>query len=75
MACMRGIITASMAEKEDFKNVARLSRAIAYVKQVHIPSHYETLMEYKEDVKVFTETLLGKCLVCGVSKERYVGFS
>jgi rubrerythrin len=49
---MRGIITASMAEKEDFKNVARLSRAIAYAKQVHIPSHYEALMEYKEDVKV-----------------------
>jgi rubrerythrin len=58
MAHMRYLIFADIAEKEGFKNVARLFRAIAYAEQVHASNHYRALREYKEDSKVFQGLLL-----------------
>jgi rubrerythrin len=59
MAHMRYLIFADIAEKEGFKNVARLFRAIAYAEQVHASNHYRALREYKEDSKVFSGTPIG----------------
>lgn len=42
-AHMRYLIFADRAEKEGFKNVARLFRAIAYAEQVHATNHYSAL--------------------------------
>jgi rubrerythrin len=51
MAHMRYLIFADVAEKEGFKNVARLFRAIAYAEQVHATNHYRVLSVYNEDAK------------------------
>ncbi|MEM1544494.1 MAG: rubrerythrin family protein [Candidatus Bathyarchaeia archaeon] len=42
-AHMRYMIFAEEAEKEGFKNVARLFRAIAYAERVHATNHYSVL--------------------------------
>ncbi|MEM0056949.1 MAG: rubrerythrin family protein [Candidatus Geothermarchaeota archaeon] len=42
-AHMRYLIFADVAEKENFKNVARLFKAIAYAEQVHATNHYRVL--------------------------------
>jgi rubrerythrin len=39
MVHMRYLIFADIAEKEGFKNVARLFRAIAFAEQVHARNH------------------------------------
>jgi len=46
MAHMRYLIFADIAEKEGFKNVARLFRAIAFAEQVHARNHYQRLGFY-----------------------------
>ena len=43
MAHMRYLIFADIAEREGFKNVARLFRAIAFAEQVHARNHYQRL--------------------------------
>jgi len=52
MAHMRYLIFAEIAEKEGFKNVARLFKAIAYAEQVHARNHYERLKDLNVDAKV-----------------------
>ncbi len=52
MAHMRYIIFAEIAEKEGYKNVARLFRAIAFAEQVHASNHYRVLSDLKTDAKV-----------------------
>lgn len=42
-AHMRYLIFADRAEKEEYANVARLFRAIAYAEQVHATNHYREL--------------------------------
>ncbi|MGB9726261.1 MAG: rubrerythrin family protein [Fervidicoccaceae archaeon] len=51
MAHMRYLIFSDIAEREGYKNVARLFRAIAYAEQVHATNHYKALREYNEDAK------------------------
>jgi len=51
MAHMRYLFFADVAEKEGYRNVARLFRAIAYADQVHAGNHYRALREYNEDTK------------------------
>jgi len=51
MAHMRYLFFAEVAEKEGYRNVARLFRAIAYAEQVHASNHYRALREYNEDAK------------------------
>lgn len=43
MAHMKYIIFSEIAEKEGFKNIARLFRAIAYAEQVHATNHARQL--------------------------------
>lgn len=43
MAHMRYLIWADLAEKEQFPNVARLFRAIAYAEQVHAGNHFREI--------------------------------
>ncbi len=52
MAHMRYLIFAEIAEREGFKNVARLFRAIAFAEQVHARNHYERLRDLNVDAKV-----------------------
>jgi rubrerythrin len=52
MAHMRYLIFAEIAEKEGFKNVARLFKAIAYAEQVHARNHFERLRGLDVDAKV-----------------------
>ncbi len=59
MAHMRYLLFADIAEKEGFKNVARLFRAIAYAEQVHARNHFEKLRGLKEGSKVVAEALFG----------------
>jgi rubrerythrin len=59
MAHTRYLIFAEIAEKEGFKNVARLFRAIAYAEQVHARNHYRALREYNEDAKVVAGAPIG----------------
>ncbi len=59
MANMRYLIFADIAEKEGFKNVARLFRAIAFAEQVHARNHYDLLREYREDAKVVAAAPIG----------------
>jgi len=42
-AHMKYLIFAEKAEKEGFKNIARLFRAIAYAEQVHAANHFRAL--------------------------------
>lgn len=59
MAHMRYLYFAEVAEREGFKNVARLFRAIAYAEQVHASNHYRNLREYDDDAKVVAGTPIG----------------
>lgn len=59
MAHMRYLIFADIAEKEGFKNVARLFRAIAFAEQVHARNHFQRLSALKEPAKVVAEAPFG----------------
>lgn len=59
MAHMRYLIFADVAEREGFKDVARLFRAIAYAEQVHAANHYRALREYHEDAKAVAGVPIG----------------
>lgn len=59
MAHMRYLIFADAAEREGFKNVARLFRAIAYAEYVHARNHYNNLTEYNGDFKAVAGTPAG----------------
>ncbi len=59
MAHMRYLIFADIAEKEGFKNVARLFRAIAFAEQVHARNHYQRLEKLKIPLKVVAEAPFG----------------
>lgn len=59
MAHMRYLIFADDAEQENFRNVARLFRAIAYAEQVHATNHYRALREYNEDAKIVAGAPIG----------------
>lgn len=52
MAHMRYLIYSEIAEKEGFKNVARLFKAIARAEQVHASNHLRVLSELDEDQKI-----------------------
>ncbi|MFO7152828.1 MAG: rubrerythrin family protein [Bacillota bacterium] len=43
MAHMRYLIWSEVAEKEGFKNIARLFKAIAYAEQVHARNHFNEI--------------------------------
>jgi len=59
MAHMRYLIFADIAEREGFKNVARLFRAIAFAEQVHARNHYQRLEKLKAPLKVVAEAPFG----------------
>ncbi|MDP8003519.1 MAG: rubrerythrin family protein [Caldisphaera sp.] len=59
MAHMRYLIFAEIAEKEGFKNVSRLFKAIAYAEQVHARNHFSRLDSLKEGRKVVADALFG----------------
>jgi len=59
MAHMRYLIFADIAEKEGFKNVARLFRAIAFAEHVHARNHYQRLEKLKAPLKVVAEAPFG----------------
>ncbi|MEL9941066.1 MAG: rubrerythrin family protein [Ignisphaera sp.] len=76
MAHMRYLIFADIAEREGFKNVSRLFKAIAYAEQVHASNHYRVLRDYKEDAKVYSGTPIGpgntsKNLELAIAGEEY----
>ena len=48
MAHMKYLIFSQMAEKEGYKNVARLFKAIAFAEQVHATNHATNLEMIKE---------------------------
>ncbi len=52
MAHMRYLYFAEVAEREGFRNVARLFRAIAYAEQVHASNHFRRLRDLNSDEKV-----------------------
>ncbi|MCD6323648.1 MAG: rubrerythrin family protein, partial [Desulfurococcales archaeon] len=52
MAHMRHLIFADIAEKEGFRNVARLFRAVAYAERIHAGNHFRRLKDLKTDAKV-----------------------
>ncbi|MCL4343543.1 MAG: rubrerythrin family protein [Nitrososphaerota archaeon] len=59
MASMRYSIFADIAEKEGYKNVARLFRAISFAEKVHARNHFQRLSKYKNGVKVVAEAPFG----------------
>ncbi len=59
MAHMRYTIFAEIAEREGFRNVARLFRAIAFSEQVHARNHYEVLRDLNEDAKIVAGAPVG----------------
>jgi len=48
MAHIRYLIFSEIAEKEGFKNIARLFKAIAYAEFIHAKNHYKNLKDLKE---------------------------
>ncbi len=52
MAHMRYMIWADMADKEGFKNVARLFRAVSYAETVHAANHFKVLGKAPGDFEV-----------------------
>ncbi|NLK22117.1 MAG: rubrerythrin family protein [Epulopiscium sp.] len=52
MAHMRYLIWGEAAEKEGFKNIGILFKAIAYAEYVHANNHFEVLKEQKGDYTV-----------------------
>lgn len=76
MAHMRYLIFADIADREGFKNVARLFRAIAYAEQVHATNHYRALRKYDEEAKAVSGTPIGpgntsKNLELGIKGEAF----
>lgn len=76
MAHARYLVSAEVARKEGFINVASLFEAIAYAELVHATNHYRALREYKEDAKVLASAPIGpgntcKNLELGVMGEEY----
>jgi len=59
MAHIRYLIFSEIAEKEGFKNIARLFKAIAYAEFIHAKNHYKNLRDLKEGVKVVSEAAFG----------------
>ncbi|RLG75139.1 MAG: Rubrerythrin-2 [Thermoprotei archaeon] len=59
MAHMRYLIFAEVAEREGFRNVVRLFRAVAFSEQVHARNHYDVLKELDEDVKIVAGAPVG----------------
>ncbi len=59
MAHMRYMIFAEIAEKEGYKNVARLFRAIAFAEKVHASNHFKNLSALKSGYKVVAEAPFG----------------
>lgn len=59
MAHMRYLIYADIAEKEGFKNVARLFRGIAFAEYVHARNHHNRLRGLHEDAKVVAGAPIG----------------
>jgi len=51
MAHTRYLIFADIAEREGFRNVARLFRAIAFAELVHAGNHYSNLRGLREEAK------------------------
>jgi len=51
MAHTRYLIFADVAEREGFRNVARLFRAIAFAELVHAGNHYSNLRGLSEEAK------------------------
>lgn len=60
MAHMRYQLWADMADKEGFKNIARLFRAISYAELVHAGNHFQELGEQKGDATVTAGAVFGK---------------
>jgi len=52
MAHMRYLVFSKIAEREGFKNVARLFKAIARAEEVHATNHYNALKNLDGDYKV-----------------------
>lgn len=59
MAHMRYLLFAGIAEQEGYPNVARLFKAIAYAKQVHVRNHYNRLKDLKQGMKVVVKAPFG----------------
>ena len=60
MAHMKYLIYASIAEKEDYKNVARLFKAIAYAELVHATNHARNLGIIGDTDKNLEEAIKGE---------------
>jgi rubrerythrin len=59
MAHMRYLIWADSADKEGFKNIGRLFRAIAYAEFVHARNHFRELGDQKGDATVTAGGVFG----------------
>ncbi len=59
MAHMRYLIYAEIAEREGYKNIARLFRAIAYAEYVHARNHSRRLSGLDADFKVVAGSAFG----------------
>ncbi len=59
MAHMRYLLWGNTAEKENFPNIARLFRAIAYAEQAHADNHFRELGEEKRDFTVSAGAVFG----------------
>ncbi|MGC9123197.1 MAG: rubrerythrin family protein [Thermoplasmata archaeon] len=57
-AHMRYLIFADVAEKEGYKNVARLFRAIAYAEQIHATNHYKIALGLVKDTESNLQTAI-----------------
>lgn len=59
MAHMRYLVWGDLAEKEGFKNVARLFRAISYAERVHASNHFNVLGKQQGDATVAAGGVFG----------------
>ena len=59
MAHLRYLVFSETAEKEGFKNVARLFKAIAFAEFIHAKNHLNRLKDYNEAAKVVSGTPIG----------------
>jgi rubrerythrin len=60
MAHMKYLIYASMAEKEGYKNIARLFKAIAYAEFVHAKNHAKALGMINDTKENLTDAIKGE---------------
>ncbi|MCD6573878.1 MAG: rubrerythrin family protein [Thermoplasmata archaeon] len=60
MAHMKYLIYASIAEKEGYKNVARLFKAIAYAEKVHATNHAKVLGMAKDTKENLIDAINGE---------------